>query len=102
MVGVLAVVGSWEVVQTGKLRTHMNELESDRRLQQQREQLLQQQINQEHARAEELAAQVQQHAGSAPVASLMHNSREFKSRWNPETTILYSEWNCELTAVKTF
>src|SRR5215470_8512114 len=52
---VLAAITSWEVVQSVRLRTHMNELEAERRIQQQREQGLQQQINQEHARAEELA-----------------------------------------------
>ena len=68
---ILAVVASWEVVQTVRLHGDMNQLEAERRLQQQREQVLQQQINQEHARAEELAAQMQQQGGHPAVASLM-------------------------------
>ena len=70
---VLLAVMSWQLVQTGRLRGQLSQLEANQRLQQQREQALQQAANEEHARAEDLAAQLRDHQGGAvaPVASLM-------------------------------
>src|SRR5262249_6382797 len=70
---VLLAVMSWQFVQTGRLRGQLSQLEAQQRLQQQREQALQQAANDERARAEDLAAQLRNQKGGAvaPVASLM-------------------------------
>src|SRR5215470_17454705 len=68
---ILAAVVSWQAVQTGRLRGSMSQLEAERRLQQEREQALQAALNQEHSRAEEMAAQMQQNPSHPPVASLI-------------------------------
>jgi hypothetical protein len=68
---ILAAVVSWQAVQTGRLRGSMNQLEAERRLQEEREQALQTALNQERTRVEEMAAQMQRNPSHLPVASLM-------------------------------
>lgn len=68
---ILAGVVSWQVMQTARLRGNVSQLEAERRLQQQQQQALETALDQERARVEEMAAQMQQNPGRPPLASLM-------------------------------
>jgi hypothetical protein len=68
---ILAGAVSWQAVQTARLHGQMSQLEVERRLQQEREQVLQTALNQERARSEDLAAQMLKNPGRPSVASLM-------------------------------
>ena len=67
----LLCFASWEAVQSARLHRLNNELQSQRILQQQRENSLQQDVEKEKARADELLAQVQQLTNQGSHASLV-------------------------------
>jgi hypothetical protein len=68
LVGVL----SWQLALNGSLRGSVGKLQAEQRAEQDRERSLQQKLDQEHARAEQLAADASRQKGStAQIASLM-------------------------------
>jgi hypothetical protein len=67
----LLFFSSWEAMQFARLRKVNNDLESQRILQQQRENSLQQNVEKEKARADELLAQVQQLTNQSSHAPLV-------------------------------
>jgi hypothetical protein len=67
--GILLSLVLWQIVQSNKLRSQIGALETERRGLQQQQQALQQSVDAEHARVEDLSAQLQRGA-LASVTSL--------------------------------